>query len=72
MPLDEDEVLFLTSNIRLYNAFMKWYKHYSPRSPSNHQDALVKSRELSRYLEVPTEEEILEYRRRRDAARNDA
>lgn len=61
--MDEDEeVLFLTSRQRIYDAYVRWYAHSGDRSGYAIQQALETSRTLMRYLRVPTVEEISRYR----------
>lgn len=58
----DDEVLFLTSNQRIYEAYRAWFEHYSPGSAENKDDSIARTRELLKYLKIPTSREILNYR----------
>lgn len=60
--VDEDEVLFLTSRERLYDAYVRWYRHSGDTSEYAKQQALETSRTLMRYLRIPTIEEVEAYR----------
>lgn len=57
-----EEVLFLTSNYRLFEAYLSWYNHYTPGVSSNRAEAISRTRELLRYLKIPTSQEIRNYR----------
>lgn len=59
---DEDEVLFLTSRDRIFDAFIRWYRHAGEDTVYSRAQALEMSRGLMRYLVVPTVEEISQYR----------
>jgi hypothetical protein len=59
-----EEVLFLTSQVRLYNAYLAWYEKSRRGDPQNQADAAEQCRFLLRYLKVPTSSELAAYRRR--------
>jgi hypothetical protein len=59
-----EEVLFLTSSVRLYNAYLAWYAKSRPGDPMNTTDAAEQCRGLLRYLKVPSSTELAAYRRR--------
>lgn len=59
---EDDEVLFLTSNHRLFEAYLAWYNHYTPNGSRNRTDAADSARTLLRYLKIPTTQEIRNYR----------
>lgn len=58
-----EEVLFLTSNDRLVDAYYRWYEKTRPGNPSNFNDSAGQVRDLWRYLKVPTTTEVERYRR---------
>ena len=58
-----EEVLFLTSQERLHNAYIAWYNLGLPGDPQNFQNAAEQVRCLMRYLKVPTADETQRYRR---------
>ncbi len=60
--MDEDEILFLTSRERIYDAFVRWYRGTGEDSIYSKAQATEMSRGLMRYLRVPTIEEINLYR----------
>ena len=60
--VDEDEVLFLTSRDRIYDAYLRWYNAHPYTQEEARENALEMSRTLMRYLRVPTVEEISAYR----------
>ena len=60
--MEEDEVLFLTSRDRIYDAFIRWYRHSGEDTSYSTAQALEMSRGLMRYLVIPTVEEIEQYR----------
>lgn len=61
---DDEEVLFLTSNTRIYEAYYDWYRHNNRSEPirESKRQALEASRTFIRYLKIPTVEEIRYYR----------
>jgi hypothetical protein len=58
-----DEVLFLTSQDRIVDAFHRWYARSRPGDPNNYSDSVEQARSLLRYLVVPTDIEVARYRR---------
>lgn len=63
-----EEVFFLTSRERIYKAFLRWGKKIYPYDPDRVADeALEQSRTFMKYLKIPSDREVTEYR---DAVNN--
>lgn len=62
MPFD-DEVLFLTSSDRIFQAFLEEYEKTDPSNPDNREHASEWTRRFLRRLKVPTTKQVERYRR---------
>jgi hypothetical protein len=58
-----DEVLFLTSSDRIYQAFLDEYEKSDPSNPDNREHAAEWTRRFIRRLKVPTQNQVDMYRR---------